>query len=330
MSFLSNRYLREGPGVYPEDLDQGPFTRFFGILGRKFWKICTLNLMYVLFSLPVLALSILLAPSLLRFLAPTLTVESLTAFFARPEFAESLVDGVTPESFAHTTLLMLYTLFIFFQTAMAWFVIGPVHAGMTYVLRNFSREEHAFVWSDFWEHARKNLKQATASGLLSMVISIALVVSYGFYRAQIGPDFFRLLMVGFLFVIFAVFTVMQMYIYPMMVTFELPLKNLYKNAFLFFTLRLFPNLGLLLLSLVLNLVIPLALVFFLQLLGFYLVILYFVVLGFGLQFLMTNFYVYQQLDRFMIQRLAEDEQAEAPESPATDTSPGETGTNPDQ
>ncbi len=310
MSFLSNRYLREGPGVDPEDLNRSPFARFFGIWGRKFWQICSLNLMYVLFSLPVLALSMFLAPSLLRFLVPALTPESLTAFFARPEFAESLVTGITPESFAQTTLLMLYTLFVFFQTAMAMFVAGPIHAGVTYVLRNYSREEHAFVWSDFWEHAKKNVGQALAACFFSVLGSIALIISFGYYRAQIGNDFLRLLMVGFLLVIFAVFAVMQMYIYPMMVTFKLPFKNLYKNAFLFFTLRLFPNLGLLLISLVLNLVIPLLLIFFLQLLGFYLVVLYFVLFGFGLQFLMTNFYVYQQLDRFMIQRIEDHTQTQ--------------------
>jgi len=306
MSFFSNRYLREGPGLYPEDLDKGPAARFFGILGRKFWKIITLNIMYVVFSLPILALSFFLAPTLLRFLIPGLTLEALKEYFSQPEFVNSLAEGITPEAFAQTTLMFLYSLFALFQTAMAMFVLGPIHAGMTYVLRNYSREEHAFVWSDFWEHAKKNIGQSLASCLISIVGSIALVVSLGYYRAMIENDFFRLFVIGFLLLIFTVFAVMHMYIYPMMVTFKLPLKNIYKNAFLFFTLRLFPNLGLFILSLLLNLVIPLLLIFFLQLLGFYLVVVYYLLIGFGLQLLLTNFYVYQQLDRFMIQRLEED------------------------
>ncbi len=128
-----------------------------------------------------------------------------------------------------------------------------------------------------------------ASCLISIVGSIALVVSLGYYRAMIENDFFRLFVIGFLLLIFTVFAVMHMYIYPMMVTFKLPLKNIYKNAFLFFTLRLFPNLGLFILSLLLNLVIPLLLIFFLQLLGFYLVVVYYLLIGFGLQLLLTNF-----------------------------------------
>lgn len=306
MSLLGNRYLKEGPGLYPEDMNKGPAARFFGVLGRKFWKIVTLNFMYVVFSLPILALSFLLAPTLMRFLIPGLTLDALREYFSRPEFVNSLAEGITPEAFAQTTLLFLYSLFALFQTAMAMFVLGPVHAGMTYVLRNYSREEHAFVWSDFWEHAKKNIGQSLVSCLISIVGSIALVVSFGYYRATIGNDIFRLFVMGFLLLIFTVFAVMHMYIYPMMVTFKLPIKNIYKNAFLFFTLRLFPNLGLFFLSVLLNLVIPLLLIFFLQLLGFYLVVLYYLLIGFGLQLLLTNFYVYQQLDRFMIQRLEED------------------------
>jgi predicted ATP-dependent Lon-type protease len=138
MSFFSNRYLREGPGLYPEDLDKGPAARFFGILGRKFWKIITLNIMYVVFSLPILALSFFLAPTLLRFLIPGLTLEALKEYFSQPEFVNSLAEGITPEAFAQTTLMFLYSLFALFQTAMAMFVLGPIHAGMTYVLRNYS------------------------------------------------------------------------------------------------------------------------------------------------------------------------------------------------
>ena len=317
MSLLGNRYLKEGPGLYPEDMNKGPAARFFGVFGRKFWKIVTLNFMYVVFSLPILALSFLLAPTLMRFLIPGLTLDALREYFSRPEFVNSLAEGITPEAFAQTTLLFLYSLFALFQTAMAMFVLGPVHAGMTYVLRNYSREEHAFVWSDFWEHAKKNIGQSMVSCLISMVGSIALVVSFGYYRATIGNDIFRLFVMGFLLLIFTVFAVMHMYIYPMMVTFKLPIKNIYKNAFLFFTLRLFPNLGLFFLSVLLNLVIPLLLIFFLQLLGFYLVVLYYLLIGFGLQLLLTNFYVYQQLDRFMIQRLEEDGATPQPETEET-------------
>ena len=46
----------------------------------------------------------------------------------------------------------------------------------------------------------------------------------------------------------ALFLVMSMYIYPMIVTFRLTLKQLYKNAMLFAFIKWLPNLGIVLLD----------------------------------------------------------------------------------
>ncbi len=314
MSFLSNRYTKEGPGVYLDEPEKGPGALFFSILGRKFWKIVTLNLMYVLFSAPVLILSVIVAPYLLQFMFPGVTPESVQAYIESPDVLNSLVEGITPLEFTNTLMVFMYVLTALFFVSMSLFVLGPVHAGMTYVLRNYSREEHAFLWSDFWEHAKKNAGQSIAAGLIGIVATTAMMVSLGVYRSIIGSDFLKMLVTGFILLLFVLFTVMQMYIYPMMVTFKLTLKNIYKNSFLFFTLRLFPNIGIFLIGIVLNLVIPILLVLFLQLLGFYILIIYYVVIGFGIQLLMTNFFVYRQLDRFMIQRIGEDADNEAIEA----------------
>jgi uncharacterized membrane protein YesL len=306
MSFFSNLYTKEGPGVYADDPKKGPAGQFFSILGRKFWKIITLNLMYVLFSVPIVALSVVLSPMLLQFLMPGFNYDNILAFMEKSELTASLTGGITPEVFTNTFLVFLYILAAVFFVAMSLIVLGPVHAGITYVLRNYSREEHAFLWSDFWEHARKNLGQSLISGLISLIVTVVLIVSLGVYRTIVSNDLLRLTITGFIILISAVFTVMQMYIYPMMVTFKLSLKNIYKNAFLFFTLKLFPNIGILLISLLLNLVMPLLLIVFLQVLGFYIFLMYYLFIGFGLQFFITNFYVYRQLDRFMIQKINEE------------------------
>jgi hypothetical protein len=39
-------YNKEGPGVYLNEPPKGPFKTFFTVLGRKFWKIITVNIMY--------------------------------------------------------------------------------------------------------------------------------------------------------------------------------------------------------------------------------------------------------------------------------------------
>ena len=310
MSFLSNMYNKEGPGVYPDDPEKGAVGQFFSILGRKFWKIVTINIMYVLFSIPTLALTVFISPVLLQFLFPGLTAESVLAYIESTAIAGNIVEGISSLEFANMIIVFLYILTTLFFVSLSLFVLGPVLAGVTYILRNYAREEHAFIWSDFVEHAKKNAGQSLIACVIGFVAAFAMAVSLGFYRSLIENDFMRILITGFILSIFVVFTVMQMYIYPMMVTFKLSLKNIYKNAFLFFTLRLFPNLGILLISLALNFIFPALVIFLLPYpLGFYLVLLYYLVIGFGLQLFITNFYVYRQLDRFMIQRINEEANA---------------------
>src|SRR5690606_4360718 len=91
-------YTKEGKGVYPDEPPKGPIAGFFAILGRKFWKICTINLMYILFSLPALVLAFFSAMYVTSVLLPGLTLETLTKIFA--ESGITLQEGITFEEFA--------------------------------------------------------------------------------------------------------------------------------------------------------------------------------------------------------------------------------------
>ncbi len=59
MSFLSKfyNYSKEGPGVTKKENETG-IGKFFRILKAKFWKICSLNLLFVACMLPILAMCI--------------------------------------------------------------------------------------------------------------------------------------------------------------------------------------------------------------------------------------------------------------------------------
>lgn len=47
-------YSKEGPGVSKAEPKKKAFFRFFELYFRNFWKLCTMNLYYVLLSIPVL------------------------------------------------------------------------------------------------------------------------------------------------------------------------------------------------------------------------------------------------------------------------------------
>ena len=119
--------------------------------------------------------------------------------------------------------------------------IGPAVSGMTYILRNFAREEHAFIWMDFWDTYKSNWKQSAVVMLINIVAAFVLYVSISFYSANLGK--MQLMVLPLAFCIFAavILLFMQYYLYTMIITFRLTLKQLYKNAFIFSVVGVFRN-----------------------------------------------------------------------------------------
>ncbi len=311
-------YTKEGPGVYANEPPKGPFKTFLSILGRKFWKIITINMMYVVFSLPVFIAAILIGPQIISGFLPDSFIEVIEKIFSGaiiPEISgdvsqtvSSLVSsGVSgsaeaaPQLDPGGVLALLFYVISFSMIGLQLFVLGPVHAGISYLFRNYSREEHAFVWGDFIEHLKKNWKQSLITSIIGILTVFVLSINFSFYSKGtfITNTFAKGLLTGSVVVILLIFTMMQMYIYPMMITFKLTLKQIYKNSLLLTMARLPLNIGIMLLSLLITTFIPFVLVS-VGGLGLVIGIFYYILLAFGLNLLLTNFFVYRQLKKYMI------------------------------
>ena len=305
-------FTKEGPGVYPDDPPRGPFGTFFAVLGRKFWKIVTINLMYLLFSIPALLVTFFGASFVVAAFFPNLTPELLAELFEKSGIL--LQEGISFLDFANVQILQLYILVAMLLLGTHLIIVGPVHAGVVYVLRNYSREEHAFVWSDFKEHALANWKQSLITALLSFAATVLFIVNYAFYNNNLifGSNLLRILLQTLVTIMFVLWCMMQLYLYPMMVTFDLKVSQLLRNCLMFSILRLPLNLLILLVSFLVLFVIP----GFLLLLGYGISILaaavWFLFLSVGFNIFLTTFFSYRALDKHMISRiLAEEEQEES-------------------
>ncbi|MDI9497977.1 MAG: DUF624 domain-containing protein [Bacillota bacterium] len=297
-------YTKEGPGVDPDAPPKGPVAVFFGVLGRKFWKICTISIMYSVFSIPSLVLAFFVSNVLYSSFLPLLTIENMTEVFKGVQLGE----GVTPEQLSALFFLIMTLIFTYLITGLGYVVVGPTQAGVTYLLRNYSREEHAFVWSDFVEHARKNLKQSLAVSFLTLLAVVTVPVAIRFYSDSIGNNILRLLLVSFLTIAGVIFTIMLMYIYQMMVTFELTVRQLLKNAFLFSILRLPFNVLAVIGQLFIIGLIPALIMYMLGGLGVFISALYMILFGYGANLLLVNFFVNRQVMRFMIRPMEESQE----------------------
>lgn len=296
-------FTKEGPGVYPDEPPKGPFGTFFAVLGRKFWKIVTINLMYIVLSLPAFLLTFFGASFVVQSFFPNLTAESLADVLEKSGIA--LQEGITFLDFANIQILQIYIMTAMLLVGLHLVIVGPVHAGIVYILRNYSREEHAFVWMDFKEHARSNLKQSLITSGISLVFTVLFVINYAFYNMNLvlGSNLLRIFLQTVIVILFLLWCMMQIYLYPMMITFELKTKQLLRNCLMFSILRLPLNILILLASFIILFVIPGILLF----LGYGLSVLaaflwyFFFAIGFNL--FLTTFFAYRALDKHMISRI---------------------------
>lgn len=108
---------------------------------------------------------------------------------------------------------------------------GLASAGMTNVARNTARDKHSFGLSDFFETIKKNWKQALPAGIINTLVYAILFFDVWFFynsegiMAQIG--------LGITFAMLFIFTVMNFFIWTLIITFKFTLKQIYKNSFKF-------------------------------------------------------------------------------------------------
>ncbi len=119
--------------------------------------------------------------------------------------------------------------------------IGPATAGVTKLLRNYAREEHAFIWGDFIETAKKNFKQAFLYATLDFIVTVFLIFDF-LAIGNVSSRVMSILCMTAIFLAFTVWSFMRFYVYNMMVTFRLTFKQLMKNAFIFCWVGFFRNL----------------------------------------------------------------------------------------
>ncbi len=241
-------FTKEGKGIDKDAPQKSGIARYFEILWQKRFKLMGTNLLYILFSLPVFALVLFL----LYF--STSFAMSLAGF-------EGLSTWIQGNNGANADTLFRIFIFTFILlTSVPLFSLGPTYSGTTYLIKSFVKGEPVFLWTDFSTKMRSNSKISLKVGLINGIITTILMFDAIIYLAVVNaetgpfasiPSFITLVVA--LFVIFgsALFFMMNIYTYQMVVTFRLTLKQLYKNAFIFAMIRWLPNLLIMLLDMLL-------------------------------------------------------------------------------
>jgi uncharacterized membrane protein YesL len=170
--------------------------------------------------------------------------------------------------------------------------IGPAIAGMTKVIRGYYLEKGTFLVHDFFKGFKENWKKSGIIGLLDLFILYSLIMAYGIYTS-LGSSFYIFLL-GATYVVAAGVFVMNFFIFPMIITTDLPLRDIIKNAFILTVAALPRNF----ITLVIIAVITIALIFIIILNPFFILLFFlFYVTGMGF---MIFFRSYPTVQKYVI------------------------------
>ena len=264
-------YGKSGKGDYrKEDLPKNRWQLFWEMLRIRFAGLIRLNLMYAVTWLPVIFVSLF----------------SFMALYSGATQVENVV-------FAWLVILIPCIL-----------ITGPFTAGISYVTRNWARDEHAFIWSDFKDAVKENWKQALGISAITSVMPFILYVCWTFYGQMSAQSYFFIVPQMLATVMSLVWFMSLIYMYPLMVSYKLKFKDLLRNGILLAIGRLPQSLGIRLLSWIPVAIAAVVAEYFQQppwaMLG---ILLYYLLIGFGLSRFIAASYSNAVFDRFINSRI---------------------------
>ena len=233
-SKLTN-YNKDGKGVKKRkisDKERYSLKSFFIVYKNQFWNLIILNLIYMLMLSPVICglLSYsgvfgtrVLSPSNIFYAPvygihlcyPTPATSNLVGIFG----AQSTI--IAGNNFMSVLNIIALTTFLTF---------GLANAGMTYILRAYTRSDYAYLWHDFFKTIKKNFFGSMALGFIDLIVIILL--GYSTYYYYVAPGFQNTVMFLIMFSMCVVYFMTRFYLYILLITFKLSPFKLVKNAFI--------------------------------------------------------------------------------------------------
>ena len=184
-------------------------------------------------------------------------------------------------------------------------ITGPFTAGLSYVTRNWARDQHAFIWSDFRDAVKSNWKYSLAISTITGLLPLAVFqgfITYGQLSRQ-NPIMAvpQVLMV----VVGVIWAISVTYMHPLTVSYELKLRDVMKNGIILGVARLPFSIGIRLLHCVpILLCVGSVLVFSLDpMIALLVTGVYYILIGFSLSRFITASYTNAVFDRYINSRI---------------------------
>ena len=239
-------YSVEGRGVdknEPNVLDAPTFGNFFKLLGRRWQKLISVNIMFILGNFPIFFYLI--------YRAGYFGVDSTAPYYQ--QFAPLYGAAMFRDTHAVASLYGAFgiqvpisantwtTVLFLALTGLLFFTFGPINTGVTYITRTMIRGEPVFLWQDMAHAIRKNWRQALPLGIIDLGAMLLLAYDVRYFWGNLTSGMMYVMFYISLFM-FVVYFLMRFYAYHIMITFDLSIRKILKNSMIFTFLGIKRNL----------------------------------------------------------------------------------------
>ena len=308
---LMNSYYfgKSGKGDYrKEDLPRTRWQLFWEMLRVRFAGLMRLNLLYMLIWLPTIVVLLVGSLAMMNTLFPV-QEEALADPAAVVEEVEMPAESVDP---AHIEAWDPAQVASTLQSVLGWTLLllvpcvtitGPFTAGLSYVTRNWARDEHAFAFSDFMDAVKANWKPSLIVSFITSLVPLVVYVCWTYYGELADRNLIMLVPQMLTVMLGVLWALAVTYTYPMIVTYRMRLRDVLRNSLLLSIGRLPTSVGIRLLHCVPALIAFLVAMYLSFTWALFGLSMYYVLIGFGLSRFVTASYTNAAFDRYINSRI---------------------------
>lgn len=207
-------FTRPGRG----DIDDNryhPFIRFWRRYGRHFTRLMCVNALYALITLPVFVWLM----SLINAAAMDMGIGAISVMGT--VLLPIAINWPAPVLIALVVVSIL--------------LMGPATAALSYATLNCAWDRPGMFWAGFWSAWKENWKQALPIGIVDVLVCFG-TLYYLVYGSVVFGAYASAVKIVWC-VLGLIYAMVRVYLYPIMVTVELPMGALLKNSLILSVLK---------------------------------------------------------------------------------------------
>ena len=312
--FMNNYYYgKSGKGDFrKEDLPETRKQLFFDTLRTRLSALFRINMLYMIVFLPTMILLLLNFTSALSTMSNlqmvrdydyTAYVEMIQESGGEVRISEEQFNELkgTEVNAADLADSILFKVLIWLIPCIA--ITGPFTSGLSYITRNWARDEHAFIWSDFKDAVKANWKQGLVLSAITSVLPLLVYVGWRFYGQMAGQNPIMFVPQVLVALVALIWSISITYMHPLAVTYELKTRDVIRNGLLLAIARLPMSVGIRLLHCVPAIIGGVLIYMWNPMIGALILFAYYFVIGFSLSRFVTASYTNAVFDRFINPRI---------------------------